>query len=161
MAGGREGGEGISKALENVKLIYTGFVEAVNWVALLVGVASGMAVAFGRVYAERLTARYYGLAPQLLFKHRDVIVPFLVLAGAANIYAVWITVAYGGISAWRLSALIGMALVLAAQIIQLNVALRPSKKDLELALASCVAYVYLFALYVVALATGRYSLWLF
>jgi len=34
-----------------------------NWVALLVGVAAGMAVAFGRVYAERLVAKYFGLVP--------------------------------------------------------------------------------------------------
>ncbi len=120
-----------------------------------------MAVAFSRVYAERLVSRYFGLVPPLLFKHRDVLVPFLVLATAANIYAVWITVAYGGISAWRLSAVLGMALVVAAQMIQLHIALRPTKRDLELALISCVPYVYLFALYVAALATGQYSLWLF
>ncbi len=132
-----------------------------NFVALLVGIAAGMAVAFGRVYAERLTSRYFGLIPPLLFKHRDVLVPFLVLATAANIYAVWITVAYGGISAWRLSAVLGMALVVAAQMIQLHIALRPTKRDLELALISCVPYVYLFALYAAALATGQYSLWLF
>ena len=132
-----------------------------NFVALLVGVAAGMAVAFGRVYAERLVSRYFGLVPPLLFKHRDVLVPFLVLATAANIYAVWITVAYGGISAWRLSAVLGIALVVAAQMIQLHIALRPTKRDLELALISCVPYVYLFALYVAALATGQYSLWLF
>ncbi len=132
-----------------------------NYIALLVGIAVGMAVAFGRVYAERLISKYYGLAPQLLFQHRDVIVPFLVLAGAANIYAVWITVAYGGVAAWRLSAVIGLALLVAAQLIQLNIALRPSKRDLELALISCAPYVYLFALYVAALATNNYSLWLF
>ncbi len=132
-----------------------------NWVALLVGVAAGMAVAFGRVYAERLVARYFGLVPPLLFKHRDVIVPFLVLATAANVYAVWITVAYGGLSAWRLSAVLGMALVAAAQMIQLHIALRPTNRDLQLALISCTPYVYLFALYVAALAAGSYSLWLF
>ncbi|ACB39742.1 hypothetical protein [Pyrobaculum neutrophilum] len=132
-----------------------------NWVALLVGVAAGMAVAFGRVYAERAVARHFGLVPQLLFKHRDVLVPFLVLATAANIYAVWITVAYGGISAWRLSALVGMGLLVAAQMMQLHIALRPSRHDLQLALLSCAPYVYLFALYIAALATGRYSLWLF
>ncbi|MEM0484407.1 MAG: hypothetical protein QW434_06910 [Pyrobaculum sp.] len=132
-----------------------------NWVALLVGLAVGTAVAFGRVYAERLIAKYYGLAPQLLFRHRDVIVPFLVLAGAANVYAVWITVAYGGIAAWRLSAVLGLALLVAAQLLQINVALRPSKRDLELALISCAPYVYLFALYLAALAMESYSLWLF
>ncbi|AFA38121.1 hypothetical protein Pogu_0094 [Pyrobaculum oguniense TE7] len=132
-----------------------------NWVALFVGVAAGMAVAFGRVYAESVISRQLGLPPQLLFKHRDVLVPFLVLAGAANIYAVWIVVAYGGIAAWRLSAVLGLALLVAAQIIQLSVALRPSKKDLELALISCVPYVYLFALYVAALLMNKYSLWLF
>jgi hypothetical protein len=132
-----------------------------NWVALLVGVATGMAVAFGRVYAERLVARYFGLVPPLLFKHRDVIVPFLVLAAAANVYAVWITVAYGGIAAWRLSALIGLALTAAAQLVQLHIALRPTGRDLQLALISCTPYVYLFALYVAALAAGSYSLWLF
>ncbi|MEM4651077.1 MAG: hypothetical protein QW086_04545 [Pyrobaculum sp.] len=132
-----------------------------NWVALLVGVAAGMAVAFGRVYAERIVARYFGLVPPLLFKHRDVIVPFLVLSTAANIYAIWITVAYGGIAAWRLSALIGLALTAAAQLVQLHIALRPTNRDLQLALISCTPYVYLFALYVAALATGRYSLWLF
>jgi hypothetical protein len=126
-----------------------------NWVALLVGVAAGMAVAFGRVYAERLVARYFGLVPPLLFKHRDVVVPFLVLA------AIWITVAYGGIAAWRLSALIGMALTAAAQLVQLHIALRPTNRDLQLALISCTPYVYLFALYVAALAAGRHSLWLF
>ena len=132
-----------------------------NWVALLVGVATGMAVAFGRVYAERLVARYFGLVPPLLFKHRDVIVPFLVLAAAANVYAIWITVAYGGIAAWRFSALIGLALTAAAQLVQLHIALRPTKRDLQLALISCTPYVYLFALYVAALAAGSYSLWLF
>jgi hypothetical protein len=132
-----------------------------NWVALLVGVAVGMAVAFGRVYVERLLARYFGLAPPLLFRHRDVIVPFLVLATAANVYAIWITVAYGGVAAWRLSALLGMALVTAAQLIQLHIALRPTSRDLQLALTSCTPYVYLFVLYVAALATRSYSLWLF
>ena len=132
-----------------------------NWVALLVGVAAGMAVAFGRVYAERLVARYFGLVPPLLFKHRDVIVPFLVLATAANVYAVWITVAYGGIAAWRLSALIGLALTAAAQLVQLHIALRPTSRDLQLALISCTPYVYLFTLYAAALARGSYSLWLF
>ena len=132
-----------------------------NWVALLVGAAVGMAVAFGRVYTERLMARYLGLVPPLLFKHRDVIVPFLVLAAAANIYAVWITVAYGGVAAWRLSAVLGLALVAAAQIIQLHIALRPTSRDLQLALISCTPYVYLFALYAAALARGSYSLWLF
>lgn len=120
-----------------------------------------MAVAFGRVYAETLIARQHGLPPQLLFKHRDVLVPFLVLAGAANIYAVWIVAAYGGLAAWRLSAVLGLAMLVAAQLIQLNIALRPSKKDLELALISCVPYVYLFALYVAALLMNKYSLWLF
>jgi hypothetical protein len=90
-----------------------------------------------------------------------VIVPFLVLATAANVYAIWITVAYGGLSAWRLSAVLGMALVAAAQMIQLHIALRPTSRDLQLALISCTPYVYLFALYVAALAAGRYSLWLF
>ena len=75
--------------------------------------------------------------------------------------AVWITVAYGGIAAWRLSAVLGMALVAAAQIIQLHIALRPTRRDLQLALISCTPYVYLFVLYVAALATGSYSLWLF
>lgn len=147
--------------MENVKDKSWRIEAAVNWVALLVGVAAGMAVAFGRVYAEALVARQYGLPPQLLFKHRDVIVPFLVLAGAANIYAVWIVVAYGGIAAWRISAVLGLALLVAAQLIQLNIALRPSKKDLELALISCTPYVYLFVLYVAALLMNKYSLWLF
>jgi hypothetical protein len=132
-----------------------------NWAVLLVGVAAGMAVAFGRVYAERLVARYFGLLPPLLFKHRDVIVPFLVLATAANIYAVWITVAYGGTAGRSLSALIGLALTAAAQLVQLHIALRPTSRDLQLALISCTPYVYLFALYVAALAAGRHSLWLF
>jgi hypothetical protein len=136
-------------------------VGAVNFVALLVGVAAGMAVAFGRVYTERAVAEYFGLSPPLLFRHRDVIVPFLVLATAANIYAVWITVAYGGLSSWRLSAVVVLALLVAAQMIQLHIALRPTRRDLELALISCAPYVYLFALYLAALATGRYSLWLF
>lgn len=132
-----------------------------NWVAVLVGVALGMSIAFGRLYVKQLTARYYGLAPQLLFRHRDTHIPFLVLAETANVYSVWLTVAYGGVSMWKLSALIGMVLILAAQIIQLNVALRPSKRDLDLALISCTPYVYLFALYVTALATNNYNLWLF
>jgi hypothetical protein len=132
-----------------------------NWVALLVGVAVGMVVAFGRVYVERLLARYFGLVPPLLFKHRDVIVPFLVLATAANVYAIWITVAYGGITAWRLSAVLGMALIAGAQLIQLHIALRPTSRDLQLAFMSCTPYVYLFVLYVAALATRSYSLWLF
>jgi len=133
----------------------------VNWVAFLVGVAAGMAVAFGRVYAERLVSRYFGLPQQVLFTHRDVLVPFLVLATAANIYAVWITVAYGGISAWRLSAVLALTMLVAAQIVQLHIALRPTRRDLELALISCTPYVYLFALYIAALAMGLYSLWLF
>jgi len=132
-----------------------------NWVALLVGAAVGMAVAFGRVYTERLVARYSGLVPPLLFKHRDVIVPFLVLAAAANIYAVWITVAYGGVAAWRLSAVLGLVLITAAQLIQLHIALRSTSRDLQLALISCTPYVYLFTLYAAALARGSYSLWLF
>lgn len=132
-----------------------------NWVAFLVGVAAGMAVAFGRVYAERLVSRYFGLPQQVLFTHRDVLVPFLVLATAANIYAVWITVAYGGISAWRLSAVLALTMLVAAQIVQLHIALRPTRRDLELALISCTPYVYLFALYIAALAMGLYSLWLF
>jgi len=120
-----------------------------------------MAVAFGRVYAERLVSRYFGLPQQVLFTHRDVLVPFLVLATAANIYAVWITVAYGGISAWRLSAVLALTMLVAAQIVQLHIALRPTRRDLELALISCTPYVYLFALYIAALAMGLYSLWLF
>ena len=83
------------------------------------------------------------------------------MATAANVYAIWITVAYGGIAAWRLSALIGLALTAAAQLVQLHIALRPTSRDLQLALISCTPYVYLFTLYVAALAAGRYSLWLF
>ncbi|MEZ0318434.1 MAG: hypothetical protein ABWK05_00350 [Pyrobaculum sp.] len=132
-----------------------------NWVVVFVGVAAGMAVAFGRVYVERATSRALGLPPALLFRHRDVLVPFLVLATAANLYVVWLTVAYGGVSAMRLSAVVGMALVAAAQLIQLHVALRPTKKDLELALVSCAPYVYIFVLYLAALAASSYSLWLF
>ncbi|MEM1925912.1 MAG: hypothetical protein QXR64_02525 [Pyrobaculum sp.] len=132
-----------------------------NWVVVLVGVAAGMAVAFGRVYAERMVSRYYGLHPQLLFKHRDVLVPFLIIATAANIYAVWITVAYGGLAAWRLSAVLGLVMLVAAQIVQIHIALRPSRNDLYIALISCVVYIYLFALYIIALATGGYSLWIF
>ncbi len=132
-----------------------------NWVAILVGVAVGMATAFGRVYVEWLISKRYGLAPQLMFLHRDVIVPFLVLTGTANIYVVWMTVAYGGVAAWRLSAILSLVLLLAAQVIQLNIALRPSRGDLELALISCAPYVYLFVLYIVALVTNQYSLWLF
>ena len=127
----------------------------------MVGVAAGMAVAFGRVYVERVVSRGVGLPPQLLFKHRDVLVPFRVLATAANVYAVWLTVAYGGVAAMRLSAVLAMALVAAAQMIQLHIALRPTKRDLELAVVSCVPYVYLFVLYVAALAAGSYSLWVF
>ncbi|MEM1924128.1 MAG: hypothetical protein QXT46_01775 [Pyrobaculum sp.] len=132
-----------------------------NWVVILVGVAAGMAVAFGRVYAERVVSRYYGLHPQLLFKHRDVLVPFLIIATAANIYAVWITVAYGGLAAWRLSAVLGLVMLVAAQIVQIHIALRPSRNDLYIALISCIVYIYLFALYIIALATGGYSLWIF
>ncbi|MEM0370309.1 MAG: hypothetical protein QXE80_06410 [Pyrobaculum sp.] len=132
-----------------------------NWVVILVGVAAGMAVAFGRVYAERVVSRYYGLHPQLLFKHRDILVPFLIIATAANIYAVWITVAYGGLAAWRLSAVLGLVMLVAAQIVQIHIALRPSRNDLYIALISCVVYIYLFALYIIALATGGYSLWIF
>ncbi|MEM4510540.1 MAG: hypothetical protein QXD08_06230 [Pyrobaculum sp.] len=132
-----------------------------NWVVILVGVAAGMAVAFGRVYAERVVSRYYGLHPQLLFKHRDILVPFLIIATAANIYAVWITVAYGGLAAWRLSAVLGLVMLVAAQIVQIHIALRPSRNDLYIALISCIVYIYLFALYIIALATGGYSLWIF
>lgn len=132
-----------------------------NWVVILVGVAAGMAVAFGRVYAERVVSRHYGLHPQLLFKHRDVLVPFLIIATAANIYAVWITVAYGGLAAWRLSAVLGLVMLVAAQIVQIHIALRPSRNDLYIALISCIVYIYLFALYIIALATGGYSLWIF
>jgi len=132
-----------------------------NWAVLLVGVAAGLAVAFGRVYAENVVARRYGLAPQLMFKHRDVLVPFLAFATAANIYGVWITVAYGGLSSLRLSAVLALALLLAAQLIQLHIALRPLRRDLDLALISCASYVYLFALYVVALAYKYYTVWIF
>ncbi|MFN3805347.1 MAG: hypothetical protein ACK4SY_09840 [Pyrobaculum sp.] len=131
-----------------------------NWVVLLVGVAAGLAVAFGRTYAEMLYARESGLPPRELFIHRDVLVPFLVLATAANIYALWITVAYGGLAAWRLSAVLAIALLAAAQVAQLHVALRPGVRDLELALASCTPYVYLFALYLAALALSSHTLWL-
>jgi len=132
-----------------------------NWAVLLVGVAAGLAVAFGRVYAENVVARRYGLAPQLMFKHRDVLVPFLALATATNIYGVWITVAYGGLSSLRLSAVLGLALLLAAQLLQLHIALRPLRRDLDLALISCAPYVYLFALYLAALAYEYYTLWIF
>jgi hypothetical protein len=57
-------------------------------------------------------------------------VPFLVLATAANVYAIWITVAYGGLSAWRLSAVLGLALTTAAQLVQLHIALRPTSRNL-------------------------------
>jgi hypothetical protein len=133
----------------------------VNWAVVLFGVAAGMAVALGRAYVERSLARHYGLPAPALFRHRDVIVPFLVLATAANAYSAWIAAAYGGIAAARLSALICIALVAAAQTIQLHVALRPTRQDLELALASCAPYAYLFSLYAAALALGRYSIWLF
>jgi len=130
-----------------------------NWAVLLVGVAAGLAVAFGRVYAEGVVAGRYGMAPQLVFKHRDVLVPFLVLATAANVYGVWITAAYGGISSLRVSAALGLALLVAAQLLQLHIALRPMRRDLDLALISCAPYVYLFALYLAALALNSYTLW--
>ena len=132
---------------------------AMNWAVLLVGVAAGLAVAFGRVYAENVVAKRYGLAPQLMFKHRDVLVPFLALATAANVYGVWITVAYGGLASLRLSAVLGLALLLAAQLLQLHIALRPLRRDLDLALKSCAPYVYLFALSLAALALNSYTLW--
>ncbi len=130
-----------------------------NWVALLVGVAVGLAVAFGRVYTELLYARERGLPPSVLFRHRDVLTPFLVLAGAANIYALWIIVAHGGV--FKTSAVLGLFMLVAAQVLQLHTAIRPGVRDLELALASCVPYVYLFALYLIALVTDSHTLWLF
>lgn len=132
-----------------------------NWVVVIVGVAVGMAVAFGRVYVEGELAKELGVSPQALFEHRDVLVPFLVLATTANVYAAWLTAAYGGVSSLKLSAMVGMALVVAAQLIQIHIALRPTRKDLDLAVLSCAPYVYLFALYIAALAVGSYSLWLF
>ena len=131
-----------------------------NWAALLVGVAAGMAVAFARTYVEAAASRQSGLPPNVLFDHRDVLVPFLVLATAANVYALWLTVAYGGVAARRLSAFIAVALLLASQMIQLHIALRPTRRDLDLALISCTAYVYLFALYIAALFL-RTTLWIF
>ncbi|MFN7105641.1 MAG: hypothetical protein ACK4M3_03545 [Pyrobaculum sp.] len=131
-----------------------------NWVVLFVGVAAGLAVAFGRTYTEMLYAREAGQPPSVLFSYRDVIVPFLVLATAANIYALWITVAYGGLATWRLLAVVALVLLAAAQVIQLHVALRPGVRDLELALISCTPYVYLFVLYLAALALNSHTLWL-
>lgn len=131
-----------------------------NLTVLLVGLAAGMAVAAARLYAERVVTSEVGLSPRIL-KNRDVIAAFLVLATAANVYAAWLAAAYGGISSGRASALLATALLAAGQLLQLAVAFRPSRRDLDLALASCVPYVYLFALYVAALATNSYTLWLF
>ncbi|MEZ0248546.1 MAG: hypothetical protein ABWJ97_04675 [Thermoproteus sp.] len=132
-----------------------------NWTVLFVGVALGMLVALGRTYAERIIAERAGEPPQSLFKYRHVLVPFLVLATAANIYSIWVVAAYGGISSLKLSAVLGLALIVAAQLIQLHIALRPTERDLDLALISCAPYVYLFALYLAALASGSYTIWLF
>ncbi len=131
-----------------------------NWAALLVGAAAGMAVAFARTYVEATASRQSGLPPSALFEHRDVLVPFLALATAANIYAMWLIVSYGGVAARKLSAFIAMALLLASQMIQLHIALRPTRRDLDLAVISCAAYVYLFALYIAALFL-RTTLWMF
>lgn len=129
--------------------------------ALLVGISAGLALSVGRLYVERVLSRRFGLAPQIMFMHRDVLVPFLVLAGAANVYALLIISVYGGIAAWRLSAVIGLVMLVVAQLLQIHIAVRPSKRDLDLALASCAPYIYLFGLYLAALANNSYTLWLF
>jgi hypothetical protein len=61
----------------------------------------------------------------------------------------------------RLSALVALALVTASQLLIFLIALRPSRLDLDLALAASAPYVYLAALWIAAQALGAYTLWLF
>ncbi|MFP3267757.1 MAG: hypothetical protein RXQ56_09915 [Thermoproteus sp.] len=126
---------------------------------LLAGLVWGLALSVARQWAEQKAA---GRADRSeLFPDRDVVTAFIVLGTTANVYSA-LLIASGAPQVYaRPSALVALALVTASQLLIFLIALRPSRLDLDLALAASAPYVYLAALWIVAQALGAYTLWLF
>lgn len=133
-----------------------------NALVLLVGIAAGAALWLARLTAE-------GDRPA--GEERGYIHYFIVAATAANIYAAYAIASGPSIG---LFAAVALALLAASEAVVVHIAVRPSvrivetnsveiympgDRDLDLALAACAPYVYLFAFFAASLALGWPSIW--
>lgn len=128
---------------------------------LLAGAVFGMALGAARLWMEQIVASHEGADPKALFQERASILFFIVASTAANVYDA-LMIASGAPQVYeRLSALIALALTVASQLLVVTIALKPSRRDLDLALIACAPFVYLFVLWTAAQLLNSYTLWLF
>lgn len=128
-------------------------------IPLLAGLVWGLALAVARQWAEQKAAE--GADRSELFPDRDAATAFIIFGTAADVYSASL-IASGAPQIYaKLSALVALALVVASQFIIFLMALRPSRRDLDMALIASAPYLYLTALWIAAQITGSFTLWLF